>query len=839
MSDRMKLIPFDQLMAWILAEYRQEKTIFGVQPQWLAKQTGNPGLALAGRHPEFPIGPAAGPHTQLAQNIIAAYAAGARYFELKTVQVLDGEDLKVAKPCIAVPEEGYNVEWSTELTVPEAFNEYIKAWLALHVLAVEFGLGSPQGFEFNMSVGYDLAGIQSAKINTFIDNLMDASGTAAWQSGLQHLLEHAGQFARISRPDIEKISPRICSSVTLSTLHGCPPQEIEKIAVYLLTEKKLDTMIKCNPTMLGYPFARSVLNQLGYGTVSFDGHHFQDDLQFDTAVAMIGRLQAVAQEQGKLFGVKLTNTLPVQILQHELPGDEMYLSGPALYPLAINLACRLAEAFSGRINISYCGGADFFNCRKILRTGIWPLTLATSLLKPGGYARLTQLVESIIQEAPVTSPAALDIPALCQLAAEAASGPEYRKKRPQAASRKLDLKVPLLDCFIAPCKNGCPFGQDVPEYIHLTGEGRHLDALRVITSRNPLPVLTGMFCDRKCMAKCTRIDCDEAVNIRTIKLCAARQALAELIAGLAEPQFRLGLSAACIGGTPAGLAAAWFLCRNGIATTVFEKNAALGNLGKPVTPAFRQAVEQDLELLRQGGVRFEEEAVPPESARELAERGYQFVFDARAYLDHSCSIADGIAAGTRFADQVIRQVAGRPLAFDRPEVLDHQGIYQDILAKKGRLRKSGSPETEPGRCLTCNILCNICIEVCPNRANVAIKMPGTDGGCLNQVVHLDGPCNACGNCTTFCPYDSAPYREKFTLFWTESDFYESINDGFVLLDRERSRCRVRLGGTIRELGLNDPSGQDTGSLPETVIGLIRTTVQDYSHIFTSPARGVT
>ena len=63
------------------------------------------------------VGPAAGPNTQLAQNIVASYVAGSRFFELKTVQVMDGEELSkcVNKPCIVAQDECYNCEWSTEL----------------------------------------------------------------------------------------------------------------------------------------------------------------------------------------------------------------------------------------------------------------------------------------------------------------------------------------------------------------------------------------------------------------------------------------------------------------------------------------------------------------------------------------------------------------------------------------------------------------------------------------------------------------------------------------------------------------------------------------------------
>ncbi|MEG1367456.1 MAG: putative selenate reductase subunit YgfK, partial [Oscillospiraceae bacterium] len=152
MSDRMTPIPFGKMMDWVLCEYAKSKTVFGVSKLYKA-DVNAPKLSLFGENIELPFGPAAGPHTQLAQNIIAAYSAGSRFFELKTVQTLDGEDLPVAKPCINAADECYNVEWSTELWVPDAYNEYVKAWFALKLISRELSLGAEDGFIFNMSVG--------------------------------------------------------------------------------------------------------------------------------------------------------------------------------------------------------------------------------------------------------------------------------------------------------------------------------------------------------------------------------------------------------------------------------------------------------------------------------------------------------------------------------------------------------------------------------------------------------------------------------------------------------------------------------------------------------------
>ena len=146
---------------------------------------------IFGRRLETPIGPAAGPNSQLAQNIAASYYAGSRFFELKTVQIMDGAQLAacINKPCIKADDECYNCEWSTELYVPQAQDEYIKAWFLLAFMAKEYGLGAMDGFQFNISVGYDLKGIQSPKIDSFIENMRNAADTPMFQECRRFLLD--------------------------------------------------------------------------------------------------------------------------------------------------------------------------------------------------------------------------------------------------------------------------------------------------------------------------------------------------------------------------------------------------------------------------------------------------------------------------------------------------------------------------------------------------------------------------------------------------------------------------------------------------------------------------
>ena len=89
MSDIMRPMPFAHLMNWILSEYRAQGSVFGVSK--LVRHADGKSLPIFEEKIESPLRPRRpAPHTQLAQNIIAAYAAGSRFFEVKTVQVMDG-----------------------------------------------------------------------------------------------------------------------------------------------------------------------------------------------------------------------------------------------------------------------------------------------------------------------------------------------------------------------------------------------------------------------------------------------------------------------------------------------------------------------------------------------------------------------------------------------------------------------------------------------------------------------------------------------------------------------------------------------------------------------------
>lgn len=979
MGDLMRPLSFDHLMWWAQEELKSDGSIFGVRRQhfWRA-ETPRIITNAFGDRLALPLGPAAGPQTQLANNILVAYLTGARFMELKTVQKMDGEEIRhaVAKPCIEATDEGYNCEWSTELTVPQAFDEYIKAYFAIAVFGKELGLGDVTDVAYNISVGYDLEGIKGEKVDTYLEGMKDASQTPIWQECHAWVSERLGQFEHFTQADLDALDPRITRSCTLSTLHGCPADEIEKIAHYLLTEKGFNTFVKCNPTMLGYEYARQALDRLGYDYISFDDHHFKADLQFEAAVPMFQRLTETANGLGLRFGVKLTNTFPVDVAAGELPSEEMYMSGRSLYVLSLSLAQKLSHAFDGTLPISFSGGIDAFNIKDVLETGIQPITVATTLLKPGGVTRFNQLADETA--AVMTDYAGIDLAKLDAAVAAIFADERYHKRwREKIRSRKTQSPLPLTDCYKAPCEHGgCPIEQQIPEYLSLTAEGRFKEAFDVIALDNTAPTITGVMCSEQCREHCTRLDYDISIDMRGVKLVASDGAQDDYIKATQAPELATPNKVAIIGAGPGGIASAIFLRRNGMDVEVFEKLDGPYGIVEYIIPKFRierDQIKRDYELAVALGVQFHFNADPAFDIADLKKtfshvivaigawgrspnplrEGGEHIVDALEYLwatqnegktDYGKRIAvigagdvsmDCLRTSSRLPDCEVAELVYRrtepfmpatqhevnlvrgegltmhqllaPVSYDgkilRVErmtlgeidaggrrsvhgtgeylelqydtvisatgatldtepytrngikldgrgkpildktyqasvpgvyiigdgrrgprtiveaigdakvacraILESQGIGADyarphptvhqpaeqVYARRGLLIAEINGKAEGARCLSCQEICEICTEVCPNRANVAITVPGFADP--RQIVHIDGLCNECHTCGTFCPHAGLPYKDKLTVFWTREDFEDSTNAGFLSLGDHNYLVRMP-GGDVFE-----------------------------------------
>lgn len=601
MSDIMRPVSFKDLAVKILREQESSRTIFSYPLNHVYKsEEDSRTVSVFSQECASPVGPAAGPHTQLAQNIIVSYLAGGRFMELKTVQKLD--ELEIEKPCIYAADEGYNVEWSSEYTLEQSYDEYLKAWFILHLLESNSGRKTPS-FIFNMSVGYDLEGIKTEKMQRFINSMINASQHPLFE---QYSSIYWKAASALEMPEPMEVSPCVSPSVTLSTMHGCPPEEIEAICRYMITEKKLDTFVKLNPTLLGYDRVREMLDALGYEYLHLKRESFEHDLQYPDAVSMLKRLADEAESCGRGFGIKLSNTLGSVNDQGCLPGDEMYMSGRALYPLTVTLASELSQEFDGALPVSYSAGAASWNVGGLFDAGIHPITAATELLKPSGYLRLRDMVEACSDRKEGWTKQKVDVTALKALAAEAMEDPRYRKEYRGEHMVSVEKPLSRFDCYTAPCVAACPISQDVPEYLDFAGHGLFEESLEMICRKNPLPNIMGYICDHQCMYNCTRMHYEGAVQIRELKRIAAEAGREEYRRSLKKPQ-PLAVKAAVIGAGPAGLSAAYYLAMRGIGVTVFERESSAGGIVQHVIPDFRfpqKAIDADVSHIESLGVSF-------------------------------------------------------------------------------------------------------------------------------------------------------------------------------------------------------------------------------------------
>ena len=557
---------------------------------------------------------------------MASWLTGGRFIELKTVQVRD--DLVIPRPCIDMTDEGYNVEWSQELTLDQSADEYVVAWALVHVLSRVLGWGQPDTI-FDMSVGYDLAGIRHPRIRRFMNTLADAS-------------EPLGQVrATLGRDfpalaDID-IPPAIVNSVTLSTMHGCPPDEIERIARYCLEERGLHTVVKLNPTLLGPELVRAILRDaLGFREIEVADETFAHDLQYGRAVDLIASLKRVAGALGLTFGIKLSNTLAVRNHAGRLPGSETYMSGRALYPVTMRLYNRLLHEFDGDLHVSFSGGADAVNVAGILACGALPVTGCTDLLKPGGVARMGQWLEAIdaaMQErgAATLGDFSRDRLDSVRAAADGAQrDPRYKKSAFPHGLPKVASPLGLWDCVVAPCVEACAVEQDVPEYAWHIAQGDCDSALETILARNPLPGVTGYVCTRLCQTRCTRNDYEESVAIRALKRYAEEHGRADYLSARRAPS---GRRVAVVGSGPSGLAAAAFLALSGVSVTIFEARDVAGGMMR-VVPPFRlpsSIIDQDIARVLALGVELRLNARVDGPPEDLLRRGFDAVYLATGF----------------------------------------------------------------------------------------------------------------------------------------------------------------------------------------------------------------
>lgn len=438
-------------------------------------------------------GPASGPQTQMAQNLVLSWLAGGRIMELKTVQVND--ELRISRPCIDAANVGYNVEWSQELRVADSLDQYVQGAMLIHMLrhapdvfGHPFGEVSLAGTNgetiYDMSIGYDLAGIQSEKVVRFIRGMIDACQSVA------RLRE---QIPRWLAPLRDLDYPTAVSrSITLSTFHGCPANEIERICAFLLMELNVHVIVKMNPPMLGRERLEHLLyDVMGYHDVRVNQKAYTSGLQFDESLEVCGRLTRLAKSRGLRFAAKFSNTLEVENNRNFFQPTEklMYLSGAPLHVITLTLAGEFRKAMGAEFPISFSAGVDRRNFANLVACGFVPITTCTDLLKTGGYGRLPPYLHELQSQMERVGARTIDDFVLDSrgqrvaaggdpvqagflntpmIVAEAQADPRYRAAQNRGVPKKIDSHLVTFDCIT--CDKCVPVCPNDANFTYHTGE---------------------------------------------------------------------------------------------------------------------------------------------------------------------------------------------------------------------------------------------------------------------------------------------------------------------------------------------------------------------------------
>ncbi|NCA86536.1 MAG: FAD-dependent oxidoreductase [Clostridia bacterium] len=606
-----------QLLGIILNDLNRNNEVFDIPEKLFYKHWHNHLLYTKryGQELHNPIGLAAGPHTQLAQNIVSGWLCGARYIELKTVTPAPAAG--IIKPSISIYQGAHHSEGTIELDTEQAFDQFLNAWIIIHILNHKLFTRNKHvnaiGTIFNMSLGNTLADIRSEKMQWFVDKMIDCSAEKAEKL----------QSIRSIYPDIDKIiiPDQISNSFTVNSSKECSARELEYICKFLMVDKKLHPVVKFNPTLLGYRSVRAILSAENALHVEIDEEQFEQDIQYAEALDLIDAIMATAAEMKLNMSVKICGGLACRNVTGQIPeeADQVYLTGNALHPIAANLAAKIQSRFEGLLDISFSGGVDCYNISQLLLNGFSTVTVSTDLLKPGGYGRLAQYFQELsrafanyqaknMREYILKSGSAYNIRDIAlenlrNYAIRTLSNPTYQKTELSHLTIKTRRPLFLYDCVHAPCVDACDTHPNIPGYCWFTANNNPERAINTLLTDNPLPSLTGMLANDPCRLKCTRINYDYPVLMKEIERFIAENTSGEALGAMPAPAN--GIQVAVIGGGVAGLSAAWFLTKYGFKVEIYEAAAEAGGMARNVAPAFRldqASVQKDIERIKAAGV---------------------------------------------------------------------------------------------------------------------------------------------------------------------------------------------------------------------------------------------
>ncbi len=254
---------------------------------------------------------------------------------------------------------------------------------------------------------------------------------------------------------------------------------------------------------------------------------------------------------------------------------------------------------------------------------------------------------------------------------------------------------------LAPCRQACPCGEDIPRYLWLAERGRFKEAAQLIRERNPFPSITGRVCPHPCEESCNRGEYDHAVKILALERAVSDYGEEEGkdLPGIEEREERV----AVIGSGPAGLACSYYLRRMGYKVSVFEALDALGGMLRFAIPEYRLPrgiLDREIEHLFDMGIELKTNSALGRDLgwEDLSE--YEAVFLATgAHVSRSLGVEgeklDGVISGLSFlrdlnsgkkvvlGDEVV-VIGGGNTAIDAARCALRMGRLPKILYRRSR-----------------------------------------------------------------------------------------------------------------------------------------------------------
>ena len=164
-------------------------------------------------------------------------------------------------------------------------------------------------------------------------------------------------------------------------------------------------------------------------------------------------------------------------------------------------------------------------------------------------------------------------------------------------------------CGVPFCSVHCPLGNNIPDWLKLTAEGRLEEAYEVSSATNNFPEICGRICpqDRLCEGNCVIEKGFESVTIGAVERYITDTAFEKGWVKAIKPRRERAQSIGIIGAGPGGLAAAEQLRRQGYQVTVYDRYDRVGGLmiyGIPNFKLEKEIVLRRWKLMEEGGIKF-------------------------------------------------------------------------------------------------------------------------------------------------------------------------------------------------------------------------------------------